>query len=147
MRRLLKSGHCIDERLGESASTTKTALPARLEASARNIEAWGYKPVQIAAVMGSLRALRVLLENHAVLEQSELEWVVASNYCFGVAVLHAIFIARPHLVVTQDTVKAAKEKGSLEILQYFQDRPELFDPSDDNLMGLVEDSIDTSIIH
>ena len=84
-------------------------MPARLVAIAGNLEVWGYKPVQNAAALGNLGALGLLVENNASLEQSGFDWAASSNYWHGPAVLSIILKARPHLVITRDTVKTARE--------------------------------------
>lgn len=144
VRRLLQSGHSVDGCLNNSASTPETILPAPTAVRAENLESWGRKPVQIAATAGNLEALGLLLESNAILEQSEFDWVASSNYWHGPAVLSIILKARPHLVVSQDTVKAAKKNRSAEILRYFRDTPDILDPSADSLMDLVKHSIATS---
>lgn len=141
VRRLLQSGHSADVRLRGWPSTGETPLPAQTKAWWNNLKAWGDKPIQIAATLSNLETLDVLLEHKAILEQSELDWVANSNTYHGPAVMNAILTARPHLVVTQNTVKAAEMNNSWDILEYFQNTPDLLDPSGDNLMDLVKRSL------
>ena len=77
------------------------------------------KPVQAAAVAGSLIVLRLLLDGRAILDQSDLDMVARFNRRHGPSVLITILQSRQDLAITDDTVRgSASNEHSPEVLDY-----------------------------
>ena len=84
-------------------------------------DVWGVtKPVQVAAVAGSLKVLRLLLDRRAILNQSDLDVVARHNSRHGASVLAIILQTRQDLPITHDTVRGfASNTDSVEMFEYF----------------------------
>lgn len=96
------------------------------------------KPVLIAAVAGNLAVLRLLLENNASLEQSELDNVTLKNERHGATVLSIILDTRPRLAIKYSTVlMSARNFKSKEMLKYILDTPGLVTLTETLLMGIL----------
>ena len=80
------------------------------------------KPVLIAALGHELEILRLLLDDHASLEQSDISTVARLNVQHEVDVFTTILQARPDLRITADVVVAsAKNRRSLKLFSYLLD--------------------------
>lgn len=87
---------------------------------------WWIKPVHDAAVEGHLEVLRILLENNASLDQSDLDEVARQSKRHGVAVLSTILEARPDLAIKNETaINSAKNWDSTEMLDYILNKADL----------------------
>ena len=87
---------------------------------------WWIKPVHGAAVEGHLEVLRILLENNASLDQSDLGVVAQQSKRHGVAVLSTILEARPDLAIKNETaIMSAQNWGSTEMLEYILNKSDL----------------------
>ncbi len=81
------------------------------------------QPIQAAAIAGSLKSLRLLLEKDASLTQSEFDNIVCENLRHGPAVLSSILEARPDLAITKDTLERAwGSYKSTKMLEYILDK-------------------------
>ena len=83
------------------------------------------KPIQAAAIAGSLESLRLLLEKNANLTKAEFGKIVSKNYSHGAAILSSILEARPHLAITEGIVRRSwRNSVSSEMLKYILDKPD-----------------------
>ncbi len=81
------------------------------------------QPIQAAAIAGSLKSLRLLLEKDASLTQSEFDNIVSENKRHGPAVLSSILEARPDLAITKDTLRRSwGSYKSTKMLEYILDK-------------------------
>ena len=77
------------------------------------------KPVQVAAIAGSLKVFRLLLDRGAILNQSDLDIVARYNSRHGARVLTTMLLSQQDLAVTDNTMEAlASNVYSPEMLDY-----------------------------
>ena len=96
------------------------------------------KPVQVAAIAGSLKVLRLLLEWSASFDQSDLDTVARDNSRHGADVLITILQSRQDLAITDNTVGAFVDNlCSQEMLDYFLSTKDLITLTPSMCMTLI----------
>ena len=97
------------------------------------------KPVQVAAIAGSLKVLRLLLDRRAILTQSDLNVVAHNNARHGASVLITILQSRQDLAITDDTLTAsASNFYSSEMLDYLLGTKDFVTLTHSTFMSLVQ---------
>lgn len=119
MRRLLTSGARADGDYGDAnISTTEIT-----------------NPLQIAAIVGNLDIMKLLLESNARLETSELDVIASQNGRHGAAVLSTLLKAQPDLEISDKFVlRSANNPNSVDIFHYILGTSMLYNPTDEVLM-------------
>ena len=105
MKRLLSSGGAkANGDYGDATISSRTAIT---------------KPLQIAAIVGNLDIMAILLERNARLEQSELDVVANQNGRQGAWVMYTLLSAQPDLEISGNTVlQSAGNRNSAKIFNY-----------------------------
>ena len=108
VRRLLSDGVNVDEHVNPNVRSVS-------------------KPVQVAAIAGSLKVLRLLLDRGAILNQSDLDVVARYNERNGASVLTTMLLSQQDLAITDNTMEAlASNEYSSEMLDYILGKTDVF---------------------